>query len=47
MKKIKTSFTLSSDAIDLLKKLAEKNRRSSASMIEELIIEAAAKQKIK
>lgn len=46
MAKIKTSFTLSEEALELLKKLAEKNDRSSASMLEQLIKEAAKKEKI-
>jgi len=45
--KIKTSFTLSEESIELLKKLADKNGRSSANMIEQLIKEAAIKDKIK
>jgi hypothetical protein len=47
MNKLKVSFTLSEDAMKLLKKLAEKNLRSAASMVEVLIIEAAKKEKIK
>lgn len=46
MNKIKTSFTLSQEAIDLLKLLATKNDRSGASMIEVLIKDAAKKEKI-
>jgi len=46
MSKQKTSFTLSADVLDLLKKLSEKNDRSQSNMIEVLIKEAAKKQKI-
>ncbi len=47
MNKIKTSFTMSYEVIQLLKKLAEKNDRSSASMFEDLVKDAAKKEKIK
>lgn len=47
MSKIKTSFTLSEEAVSLLKKLAIKNDRSQASMLEVLIKEAANKEKIR
>jgi predicted DNA-binding protein len=46
MKKLRTSFALSAEVIELLKKLAEKNNRSQANMIEELIKEAAKKEKL-
>lgn len=42
-----TSFSLSEEVIDLLKKLAAKHDRSQANMIEVLIKEAAKKEKIK
>lgn len=44
MAKQKTSFTLSEEALRLLKMLSEKNDRSQANMIEFLIKEAAKKQ---
>lgn len=47
MTKLRTSFALSQEALSLLKKLAEKNERSQASMLEVLIKEAAKKEKIK
>lgn len=47
MKKVKTSFTLSHDALELLKTLAEKNGRSGANMLEQIIKEEAARQKVK
>lgn len=47
MTKIRTSFSLSQTSIDLLKKLANKNDRSQANMLEQLIKEAADKEKIK
>lgn len=37
MAKKRTSFALSEDVIKLLKLLAEKNNRSSANMLEELV----------
>jgi predicted transcriptional regulator len=46
MAKTRTSFALSDEALRLLKLLAEKNDRSQANMLEQLIKEAAAKQKI-
>lgn len=46
MKK-RTSFSLFPEALTLLKKLAEKNDRSQASMLEVLIKQAAKEQKIK
>jgi predicted DNA-binding protein len=46
MKK-RTSFYLSDTTIELLKKLAEKDDRSQAYIIEKLIEEAAKKAKIK
>lgn len=45
--KKRTSFALSEEAIKALKLLAEKNKRSSANMLELLILEAAKKEKIK
>lgn len=47
MPKQRTSFALSVDALSLLKKLAEKNERSQASMVEILIKEAAKKEKLR
>ena len=47
MPKIKTSFTLDDKTILLLKKVAEVNKRSMASMLSILIEEAAKKEKIK
>jgi len=47
MAKQKTSFTLSEEALNLLKRLSEKHERSQASMIEVLIKEAAKRDKIK
>ncbi len=47
MPKQRTSFALSRDALSLLKKLADKNTRSQASMIEILIREAAKLEKLK
>jgi predicted DNA-binding protein len=46
MSKQKTSFTLSEDALKLLKSLADKLGRSQANTIEYLIKEAAIKEKI-
>lgn len=40
-KKKRTSFALSESALGLLKKLADKENRSSANMLETLIIEEA------
>ncbi len=42
-----TSFSLNEDTLTLLKKLAEKNNRSQANMLEVLITDAAKKEKIK
>lgn len=42
-----TSFSLDTEVLELLKKLADSDRRSMAGTIEILIIEAAAKKKIK
>ena len=47
MNKIKTSFSINPEVLELLKKLAAANDRSSASMLEVLIKEAAIKEKIK
>lgn len=47
MAKIRTSFSLSQEALYLLKLLAEKNERSQANMLEILIKESAKKEKIK
>ena len=47
MKKIRTSFALSAESLDLLKQLAKLNIRSQANMIEQLIKEAAIKADIK
>lgn len=47
MAKIKTSFSLSSESINLLKLLSEKNNRSQANMLEILIKERCEKEKIK
>jgi len=41
-----TSFSLNEDTLSMLKKLAEKNDRSQANMLEVLIKEAAVKAKI-
>ena len=46
MPKNKTSFTLSEDALKLLKIIADKHGRSQANMIETLIKEQATKDKI-
>jgi predicted DNA-binding protein len=46
MAKKRTSFSISDEALELLKKLAEKNDRSQANMLEILIKEAAKKEKI-
>ncbi len=40
-KKKRTSFSLSESALELLKKLADKENRSSANMLETLILDAA------
>lgn len=45
--KKRTSFALSPDVLELLLKLAKLNDRSQASMIEQLIKEAAKKNKVK
>lgn len=45
--KKRTSFYISEETILLLKKLAEKDDRSQAYMIEKLVKEAAQKQKVK
>lgn len=45
-KKKRTSFALSESALELLKKLADKENRSSANMIETLIIEDAKRKGI-
>jgi hypothetical protein len=42
-----TSFSLNEETLSLLKKLAEKNDRSQANMLDVLIKEAAKKEKIK
>ena len=47
MPKIKTSFSLSQETLDLLKLLSEKDKRSMASMLEVLVEQAAKKEKIK
>ena len=47
MTKIRTSFALSEEALNLLKQLAEKDDRSQAGMLEVLIKEAAIKNKLK
>lgn len=47
MTKSKVSFTLSEEAVKLLKLLAEKNERSMASMVEVLIKDAAKREKIR
>jgi hypothetical protein len=47
MAKQRTSFALSEDTLKLLAKLADKNLRSMASMVEVLILEAAKKEKLK
>jgi hypothetical protein len=44
--KLRTSFSLDENVLALLKKLAEKNNRSQANQLEELIKEAAKKSKI-
>jgi len=44
--KVKTSFTLDDACVALLKKLAEKNNRSAANQLEELIKLAAKEAKI-
>jgi predicted DNA-binding protein len=41
MTKKRTSYALSEEVLKLLKELAEKNNRSQANMIEELILKAA------
>jgi predicted DNA-binding protein len=41
MTKKRTSYALSEEVLKLLKELAEKNNRSQANMIEELILQAA------
>lgn len=46
-KKLSTSFYLSDDAKELLRKLCEKENRSQGNMIEQLIKEAAKKSGIK
>jgi len=46
-KKKRTSFSISDDALVLLKKLAEKDNRSGANMIETLIFDAAKRGDIK
>jgi len=46
-KKKRTSFSLSESALELLKKLAEKENRSGANMIETLIFDAAKRGYIK
>lgn len=46
-KKIRTSFALSEETLQLLKKLADKLTRSQANTIEILVKEAAKKEKIK
>lgn len=47
MKKIRTSFALSPESLDLLKQLAKLNLRSQANMIEQLIKEESIKVNIK
>ena len=47
MKKVRTSFALSEDALQLLKKLSLELNRSQANTIETLIKDAAKKEKIK
>lgn len=47
MTKLRTSFALSKEALDLLELLAKKNDRSKAGMLEVLIKDAAKKEKIK
>ena len=47
MAKSRTSFSLSAESLEMLKKLAEKNNRSQANMLEILISDAAEKMKIK
>ena len=45
MAKKRTSFALSNEVLELLKKLCEENNRSQANMIEKLIIDASKKVK--
>lgn len=47
MAKKRTSFALSEEVLALLVKLAEKNNRSQANMLEELVRAAAKEQKVK
>jgi hypothetical protein len=47
MTKKRTSFSLSDEALELLKIMADKNERSQANMLEVLIKDAAIKEKIK